>query len=55
MDRTDRATRIYCMIMSDPNGIHTQDEAVEMSVQIAYQIEQAVLDEERRRMKEKIV
>ena len=53
MDRTDRATMIFCALIEDKQN--TDDgfgSAVRIAIDLAYDIEKAVLDEEQRRAQE---
>ena len=53
MDRTDRATMIFCALIEDKQN--TDDgfgSAVRIAIDLACEIEEAVLEEEKRRMKD---
>ena len=53
MDRTDRATMIFCALIEDRQN--TDDgfgSAIRIAIDLSYGIEAAVLEEERRRARE---
>jgi len=52
MDRTDRATQIFCVLIGHDMNLKTDGSAIRMAIDLAYDIEEAVLAEEQRRARE---
>jgi len=52
MDRTDRATMIFCVLIGHDMNLKTDGSAIRMAIDLAYEIEKVVLDEEQRRARE---